>query len=81
MSAAVLLRDRFQVRLPETVLIAPALDLSLTNPAIDGVEPTDPWPTSEGDGEGNSIDRPRKVAYSHGMYAPQSTTTPDHLRR
>jgi acetyl esterase/lipase len=48
LSTAVLLRDRFQVRLPQTVLIAPALDLSLTNPAIDVVEPTDPWLHREG---------------------------------
>ena len=48
LSAAVVLRDRFQIRLPQTVLIAPALDLSLTNPAIDSVEPTDPWLRREG---------------------------------
>ena len=48
LSAAVVLRDRFQIRLPQTVLIAPALDLSLTNPAIGSVEPTDPWLCREG---------------------------------
>ncbi len=48
LSAAVVLRDRFKVRVPQTVLIAPALDLSLTNPAIEGVEPTDPWLCREG---------------------------------
>lgn len=48
LSAAVLLRDRFQVMLSQTVLIAPALDLSLTNPAVDRVEPTDPWLCRQG---------------------------------
>lgn len=43
LSAAVLLRDRHQVVLPRTVLIAPALDLSLSNPGIDEVQPSDPW--------------------------------------
>jgi acetyl esterase/lipase len=43
LSAAVVLRDRFQVTLPRTVLIAPALDLSLANPEIARVQPSDPW--------------------------------------
>jgi acetyl esterase/lipase len=43
LSAAVLLRDRHQVALPQTVLISPALDLSLTNPEIDRGQPSDPW--------------------------------------
>ena len=29
--------------MPRTVLISPALDLSLTNPEIDRVQPSDPW--------------------------------------
>ncbi|MBF6335817.1 alpha/beta hydrolase [Nocardia abscessus] len=43
LSAAVVLRDDHRVRLPDTVLIAPALDLSLSNPAIPIVQPRDPW--------------------------------------
>ncbi len=43
LSAAVLLRDQYGVTLPRTVLIAPALDLSMNNPEIDIVLPTDPW--------------------------------------
>jgi acetyl esterase/lipase len=43
LSAAVLLRDRHQLTLPQTVLISPALDLSLANPEIDRVQPSDPW--------------------------------------
>ncbi|MGY2026476.1 alpha/beta hydrolase fold domain-containing protein [Nocardia gipuzkoensis] len=43
LSAAVVLRDDHRVRLPGTVLIAPALDLSLSNPEIAVVQPRDPW--------------------------------------
>ncbi|WP_091062082.1 alpha/beta hydrolase fold domain-containing protein [Klenkia brasiliensis] len=43
LSAALLLRDRGTPPLRRTVLISPALDLSLANPEIDRVEPTDPW--------------------------------------
>jgi acetyl esterase/lipase len=43
LSAAILLRDEQQMTLPRTVLISPALDLSLTNPEIDRVQPSDPW--------------------------------------
>lgn len=43
LSAALLLRDEHSVALPGTVLISPVLDLSLRNPAIASVEPTDPW--------------------------------------
>ncbi|MEU2173744.1 alpha/beta hydrolase [Nocardia sp. NPDC019219] len=43
LSTAVVLRDESSVRLPGTVLIAPALDLSLTNPEIAVVQPRDPW--------------------------------------
>ena len=48
LSAALLLRDEHRVVLPRTVLISPALDLSLTNPEIDLVEPHDPWLGREG---------------------------------
>ncbi|MGW4324702.1 alpha/beta hydrolase fold domain-containing protein [Nocardia sp. NPDC004573] len=43
LSTALVLRDESSVRLPGTVLIAPALDLSLTNPEIAVVQPRDPW--------------------------------------
>ena len=43
LSAALVLRDEHGVVLPRTVLIAPALDLSLSNPEIDRVQPSDPW--------------------------------------
>jgi acetyl esterase/lipase len=43
LSSALRLRDEHQVTVPRTVLIAPALDLSLTNPEIDVVQPRDPW--------------------------------------
>jgi acetyl esterase/lipase len=47
LSAAILLRDS-QHTVPRTVLISPALDLSLTNPEIDIVQPSDPWLGREG---------------------------------
>jgi acetyl esterase/lipase len=43
LSAALLLRDRGVPPLHRTVLISPALDLTLANPEIDLVEPQDPW--------------------------------------
>jgi acetyl esterase/lipase len=43
LSAALSLRDTDHLVLPRTVLISPALDLSLRNPAIDRVLPSDPW--------------------------------------
>lgn len=43
LSAALVLRDEHQVVLPRTVLIAPALDLTMSNPGIEAVQPTDPW--------------------------------------
>ncbi|OBI22138.1 esterase [Mycobacterium sp. E2327] len=46
LSAALLLRDEHHLVLPETVLISPVLDLSLTNPLIDAVD--DPWLTRVG---------------------------------
>lgn len=48
LSAAILLRDRDGRVLPRTILIAPALDLSLSNPQIDEVLPRDPWLGREG---------------------------------
>jgi len=47
LSAAILLRDA-QHTVPRTVLISPALDLSLSNPEIDLVQPSDPWLGREG---------------------------------
>ncbi|TFV50352.1 alpha/beta hydrolase [Blastococcus sp. TF02A_35] len=43
LSAALLLRDRGVPPLHGTVLISPALDLTLANPEIEIVERTDPW--------------------------------------
>ncbi|WP_280356533.1 alpha/beta hydrolase [Nocardia otitidiscaviarum] len=43
LSTALLLRDEHDVVLPRTVLISPALELSLSNPEIDAVLPRDPW--------------------------------------
>jgi acetyl esterase/lipase len=43
LSSALLLRDDHGVVLPRTVLISPAVDLSLTNPLIKSAESTDPW--------------------------------------
>ncbi|MDP7701667.1 alpha/beta hydrolase [Mycobacterium sp. TY815] len=43
LSAALMLRDDHGMAIPATVLISPALDLSLGNPDIASVEPTDPW--------------------------------------
>ena len=48
LSAALVLRDEHGLVLPRTVLVSPALDLSLTNPGIDAVQPSDPWPAREG---------------------------------
>jgi acetyl esterase/lipase len=43
LSAAQVLRDRRGVVLPATILIAPGLDLSMSNPGILAVQPHDPW--------------------------------------
>ena len=43
LSAALLRRDLGEPPLHRTVLISPALDLTLANPEIDLVEPQDPW--------------------------------------
>lgn len=43
LSTALHLRDTAQLKVPRTVLISPALDLTLENPQIDDVLPLDPW--------------------------------------
>ncbi|GAB2546706.1 alpha/beta hydrolase fold domain-containing protein [Nocardia heshunensis] len=43
LSTAVALRDAEEASVPRTVLISPALDLSLSNPEILTVQPSDPW--------------------------------------
>ena len=43
LSAALVLRDRDELTLPRTILISPALDLTLSNPEIDRIAPSDPW--------------------------------------
>ena len=48
LSAALLLRDRDDVRPARTVLISPALDLTFANPEIPTVQPSDPWLGVEG---------------------------------
>lgn len=48
LSTALQLRDGPGVILPQTVLISPALDLSLANPDIDALQPMDPWLGREG---------------------------------
>lgn len=48
LSAALQLRDTDDVTLPRTVLISPALDLTLSNPMIDCVQPSDPWLRRDG---------------------------------
>ncbi|MFE3544251.1 alpha/beta hydrolase fold domain-containing protein [Nocardia sp. NPDC059177] len=48
LSTALYLRDALGVKVPRTVLISPALDLTLENPAIDAVIPHDPWLGREG---------------------------------
>jgi acetyl esterase/lipase len=46
LSAALILRDEHRLVLPQTVLISPVLDVSLTNPLISTVR--DPWLTRAG---------------------------------
>lgn len=43
LSVALLLRDEHGVTAARTVLLSPALDLSMKNPGIDAVQPSDPW--------------------------------------
>ncbi|TNM67101.1 alpha/beta hydrolase [Streptomyces sp. NP160] len=47
LSAALSLRDE-DVRLPLTLLVSPALDLTWSNPRIPEVQPTDPWLATPG---------------------------------
>lgn len=47
LSAALALRDE-GVRLPLTLLVSPALDLTWSNPRIPVVQPTDPWLATPG---------------------------------
>jgi acetyl esterase/lipase len=48
LSAALLLRDRDDVRPARIVAISPAVDLTFSNPEIDAVQPHDPWLGVEG---------------------------------
>ncbi|WP_405491057.1 alpha/beta hydrolase [Nocardia sp. NBC_00511] len=43
LSTAALLRDQGHASLPRTVLISPATDLSMSNPEIPVIQPSDPW--------------------------------------
>jgi acetyl esterase/lipase len=43
LSAALELFDEHRIPVPRTILIAPALDLSMKNPEMDVVQPSDPW--------------------------------------
>ncbi|WP_211281258.1 alpha/beta hydrolase fold domain-containing protein [Mycobacterium angelicum] len=43
LSVALLLRGDHGIVLPQTVLISPVLDLSLSDPLIESIEPNDPW--------------------------------------
>ena len=43
LSAALVLRDRDEVRPAQTILISPGLDATLSNPEITAVEGVDPW--------------------------------------
>ncbi|WP_253861538.1 alpha/beta hydrolase fold domain-containing protein [Mycobacterium asiaticum] len=43
LSSALSLRDEHGMVCPSTILISPILDVSLSNPLIDEVEPSDPW--------------------------------------
>ncbi|AYF74068.1 alpha/beta hydrolase [Nocardia yunnanensis] len=48
LSTALTLRDEEQPIVPRTILISPALDLSLSNPDVLAVQPADPWLGREG---------------------------------
>lgn len=48
LSTAIHLRDRDARTVPRTILISPALDLSMANPGIDETLPRDPWLGREG---------------------------------
>ncbi|MDJ0312736.1 alpha/beta hydrolase fold domain-containing protein [Arthrobacter sp. H35-D1] len=48
LSAVLQLRDRHGVTLPRTIAISPAVDLSMKNPDIPVVQPSDPWLGTKG---------------------------------
>ncbi|GAA4655958.1 alpha/beta hydrolase fold domain-containing protein [Arthrobacter cryoconiti] len=48
LSAALQLRDHHGLTLPRTIAISPALDLSMKNPDIAKVQPSDPWLGTKG---------------------------------
>ena len=48
LSSALALRDEHGIALPRTILIAPGLDLTWSNPLIPVVQPTDPWLGTKG---------------------------------
>lgn len=48
LSTVLQLRDRHGVTLPRTIAIAPAVDLSMKNPEIPVVQPSDPWLGTKG---------------------------------
>ena len=48
LSTILQLRDRHGVTLPRTVAISPAVDLSMKNPEIAAVQPSDPWLGTKG---------------------------------
>jgi acetyl esterase/lipase len=48
LSTVQVLRDRGGAALPATILIAPGLDLSISNPNIPAVQLTDPWLATKG---------------------------------
>ncbi|MFE5287104.1 alpha/beta hydrolase fold domain-containing protein [Nocardia sp. NPDC056611] len=65
LSTALLLRDEHEVILPRTVLISPALDLSMSNPEIAEVQPSDPW-----------LGRPGGLVLGERWSGPLSITDP-----
>ena len=48
LSSVLQLRDRHGVTLPRTIAISPAVDLSMKNPDIPVVQPSDPWLGTKG---------------------------------
>ena len=48
LSSVLQLRDRHGVILPRTIAISPAVDLSMKNPDIAAVQPSDPWLGTKG---------------------------------
>ncbi|MCZ4288216.1 alpha/beta hydrolase fold domain-containing protein [Hoeflea alexandrii] len=43
LSSVILMREQGLAPIGDTILISPALDLTLSNPEVDAVEPRDPW--------------------------------------